>query len=251
MAETIRLALLASRGDSSTVAAILDAINEKRLPGIEPALVISSKAGAGVIEKALARGIAPENIVVIPRAGRTEVEFGKEIAHQCWRRRASHIGQYGWLPHTPGNLLWAYDGKMVNQHPGALDPERSTHVERHPDFGGPGMYGRRAIAAALYFARMADHNWWVEATTHLVFPVLDSGPLVRFKRVDIEPHDTVESIQARLLPVEHEVQIAALADLTAHGGFRTIRRPEPLILRQHYHLLTKAKQRAIEDYPNG
>lgn len=251
MADTIRLAMLAS-GGGSTVAAILDAINEKKLIGIAPVLIIASRPDAGVIEKARARGIASEDILVIRRKDcKNEIAFGKRIADECWKRKVGCIGQYGWLPKTPGNVLFAYDGKMINQHPGALDPESSTPVERHPDFGGPGMYGRRVIAAALYFAHITGHNWWVEATAHLVFPVLDSGSLVRFERVLINPHDTVESIQERLLPVEHQVQIAALADLAAHGSIRPIKRPERLILRQHYEALKEAKARAIEDYPKG
>jgi phosphoribosylglycinamide formyltransferase-1 len=247
---TIRLALLAS-GGGTTVAAILDAITATKLIGIEPALIIASRPEAGVIEKAKVREVPDDDIEVIVRKGKTAEEFGTAINEACIARNAHFIGQYGWLPMTPLNVVTAFQGRMINQHPGALDPECATPEMPHPDFGGKGMHGRAAIAAALYFAQETDGNWWVEATAHLVAPAVDAGSLVRFERMGISSEDTVESIQKRLLPIDHAVQIAVLADLAEYGVIRTARRPEPLILPRHYDALRRAKERAVRDYPNG
>ncbi len=249
MPKMIKVALFAS-GGGSTVAAILDAVRAKRL-SVDPVVLIVSRNDAGVIEKARERGFDENQIEIIrPRDFQTPEHLGDAIIRACTMRDVEVIGQYGWLPKTPTNVIEAFP-QIVNQHPGALDPDHATKERPNPDFGGKGMYGRRVIAAALHFAKRTGTNWWIEATTHLVENELDTGKLVRYEQVPIFETDTVDSIQSRLLPIEHRVQIAALADIAREEKILTTRRFEQFIMPSQYEELCLAKAQAIADYARG
>lgn len=114
------------------------------------------------------------------------------------------------------------------------------------------MMGRAVIAATLYFAQMTNTNWWMEATAHQVDTQIDTGQVVMWQRVPLLYTDTVETAQARLLPVEHRVQIKALRKLAMRGYTQPLPlRHSPLIPPYLRNKLAEAKQRAIADYPHG
>lgn len=252
----LRIAMLVS-GGGTTMAAILNSIRTGFLPCVEPALIIASKDQIGAIEKAHMGGIAEKDIVVLRRVAYDSPQaFGEAILHECQKRGVDFIGQYGWLVKTPTNVIAAYPNMIVNQHPGPLDPGR-------PDFGGVGMYGRRVHCARLYFVRETakptqrntkNHSYWrhhfTEAVCHRVSPEYDKGPLIKLTTIPINTDDTVETLQARLLPFEHMVQVEALLDFS-HGKVKEQPRAEPLIHPEDYPILEQAKKIAINLYPKG
>lgn len=136
---------------------------------------------------------------------------------------------------------------MVNQHPGPLDPG-------HPDFGGPGMYGRRVHAARLYYVRETEEDrerHWTEATAQRVAPQYDEGAVVRRTVVPIQLDDDPISLQQRVLPVEHRVQIETL-EMFAENRVTMCVRPERLIrLVWMYRILNRAKRVAELLFPRG
>lgn len=248
--DNLRVACLAS-GGGSTVAAILDAIRSGHLPGVTVPLIITNKANAGVIEKAKARGYGLDCITLIDRkAFDSEEAFGESILRECRQRSIDFIGQYGWLPRTPRNVIEAYRGRLVNQHPGLVSGMRSEN-ERRLDFGGKGMYGRRVVAASHYF-----HRKWPQffpctyATAHHVTEGIDEGRVIRAWAVQMSLTESVDQLHKRMLPVEHMVQIATLGDFASEGCFTEVEQPssiEPLLVDD----LENAKMQAIRDYPNG
>ncbi len=226
------------------MAAILNAIKARRLKNVEPVLVIASKPEAGGIEKAIALGIPKEDVIVVKRKDfDAREEFGKKIIEECKKRGAEFIGQYGWLCLTPENVVKEYEGRIVNQHPGPLDPGR-------PDFGGKGMFGRAVHCARLEFVKRTNRNYWTEAVSHRVTAEYDQGAVLNSIRVPIEKDDDAEKLQARVLPYEYEVQIKTLQDF-ADGNVKEITRDEPLIRPEEYGILEECKREAIEKYPKG
>src|SRR3989338_4157665 len=136
MSTVLRLAMLIS-GGGTTAAAIIKACRDGLLSGIEPVLVIASKQNINGIEIVKNLGIPEKDILVIaPKQFPTSEKFGETIIKACRQKNVDIVGQYGWLCKTPVNVIEAFRDRMINQHPGPLDPGR-------PDFGGPGMYGRR------------------------------------------------------------------------------------------------------------
>ncbi len=239
----MRIALLIS-GSGTTAEAIIKACTSGRLSGVEPALVIASRADSGGIVRAKEAGIKEEDIVVIdPKTFAGSEEFGQAIIVECKKRNVDFVGQYGWMIKTPENVIREYEGMMTNQHPGPLDPGRA-------DFGGVGMYGMRVHQARLCFVKKTDREYWSEATAQRVAVHFDEGAVVHSKRVEILPDDTAETLAARMLPIEHEVQIETL-QMFANKAVKEIIRDTPFVFPGEEGILKVCKKEAVQLYPNG
>lgn len=241
--DKLRLAMLIS-GGGTTAREIIRAARDGRLPRMEPALLISSRRTSGGIAKALAEGMKAEDITIRrPKDYPNPEAFGEAIIADCRERGVDLIGQYGWLPITPANVIEEYGGLMVNQHPGPLDPGR-------PDFGGMGMFGRRVHCARLYFVRVVGLGYFTEATAHRVYPDVDKGPVLRRRVVEIKDSDDVTSLQERVLPEEHLVQIETLDDF-ANDRVTELTRERPLVYPDEEEVLREAKRIASIRFPKG
>jgi folate-dependent phosphoribosylglycinamide formyltransferase PurN len=260
------LAILTS-GSGSTMAAIVDAVRAGNLPGIKPVVVISSRTTAPGIEKARERGIPVE--VVRRKDFVNEAAFGDKLLEVCRRYQVTLVSQNGWLPLTPGNLIAQYTGRIINQHPGPLDPEHGH------DFGGGGMYGRRVLAARILYCWYTGSDYWTEATTHQVTAGFDEGGVLCRTQVPV-PALTVQKpvsadlgvsaeiqvnreavvsavaeLQKALLPVEHQAVIETLAAFGAGREVPVQTRSTPLVAPAQYSILNAVKQLAIQLYPHG
>jgi len=249
-----RLAMLIS-GGGTTMAAILEAC----MPGgllhgrIQPVLVASSNKEAGGLTKVKNAGMEwLKNLFVCdPRSFSSRENFGLALLELLDRFKPDIIGQYGWLPKTPSNVVEAYQGRIINQHPGPLDPGR-------PDFGGQGMYGRRVHCARLLYVRLSAGRspeqlaieQFTEAVSHLVTEEYDKGDVINCQRVPILPTDDVISLQERVLPVEHHVQIQTLGML-ATKNWSVHLRDRPLVPNGLYNFLDDCKRFARALFPNG
>lgn len=146
--DKLRLALMIS-GGGTTAREIIRACKDGRLPRVDPVCVIASTELAGGIKKAQEEGIAPHDVIVLnPTNFNSPSLFAEAIIRSCRDRSVDLISQCGWIPKTPAEVIASFDGHMINQHPGPVDPGR-------PDFGGKGMFGRRVHCARLYFLRCA------------------------------------------------------------------------------------------------
>ncbi len=240
----MKIALLISGGGSTAARIISECVPGGRLEGVEPVLLIASRPDAGGIQKALAAGMNEKDVIVIERSKfPTPGTFGGAIISECEKRGVEFIGQYGWMVKTPANVIERYRGMMTNQHPGPLDIGRE-------DFGGPGMYGMRVHAARLCFVEKTARDHWSEATAQRVEEEFDKGAVIKRKQVPIMPGDTPETLAARMLPVEHDVQIEALADIL-HGRVHEMHRENPLVNPEEIEMLEECKAAAILQYPKG
>jgi phosphoribosylglycinamide formyltransferase-1 len=239
----IKLGMFIS-GGGTTATSIVNAIISGTLTGIETVCVIASKPSAGGIEKLKTAGIPTENIYIVnPKDYADRKEFGERLIEICDKHRVQLIGQYGWLVKTPVNVIEKYPDKIINQHPGPLDIGRE-------DFGGKGMYGMRVHAARLYFVQKTGRDATTEATTHYVTEEFDDGAVIGRSVVEILPEDTPESLQARVLPAEHSLQITVLQDF-ADSRVEAWQRSKPLVQDSEEKLLASCKAEAIKNYPNG
>lgn len=238
----MRLSSLISGGGTT-----MEAIGKACLSGEIPfdfACVISSDPKAGGIARAKNLGISTEDILVInPEDFREEgkinrEKFGQAILKELKKRKVDVVLQNGWMPLTPENVIGAYPGKIFNQHPGPV-----------PEFGGRGMFGKAVHAAVLEFGRIAGRNFSTEAICQRVSPDFDAGEVVKSETVEVKTDDTPESLSARVLPIEHRVQIELLKDF-ANGKVREVTRPS-LVLAGEEEILEEAKQKAIAMYPKG
>ena len=146
----MRLAILAS-GNGTTAEAIMFACREGCLKGkVEVACVIASDPCAGVIAKA--HEFLPTSQIYLIELRKyyfLQEKFGRALIATFKKHNVDMFGQYGWMPHTPWNVLQEFSG--INQHPG--DPVR---------FGGKGMFGKRVHCARLHFVLCTGHHIYTE-----------------------------------------------------------------------------------------
>lgn len=242
----IRLALLIS-GGGSTAKYIIDACHDGELKGfVKPMVVIASKDGIIGIEKALDAGIEENQIVVCGQQHYTTEElFGQALLETLQTRGVTHVGQYGWLPRTPKNVIVAYEGRIINQHNGPLDTGR-------PDFGGQGCYGLRTHCARIFFARKSGRveDQFTEATTHMVTSEFDKGYVIGRRSIDILSEDNPFSLARAAIAAKRQLQVEVLKQF-AEGTVAPQPREFALVLPAQYKLLAEAKQVAGMLFPKG
>ena len=239
----LRVALAVS-GGGTTMNQILQATKDSRLPYVEPACVIASTDGIGAIMKAEAHGLEMgRDIFVVKKSEFSSPEaYGEELLRITRRCGADFWGQYGWIPRTPANLIEAFAGMAVNQHAGPIRPGR-------PDFGK--LHGRQTHCARLAFVREMQRNFWTEAVAQRVTVEFDEGAVLDYARSSIEiKTDDPETLAARLLPFEHEVQIRTLRAFS-ENRVQEIKFDDDLVLPHEAALLDQIKRCARHIFPKG
>ena len=139
------------------------------------ALVVSNKADAPVLGKALKLGV-PVQIV-------TKAELNDETVMMPLLQQYAidFIVLAGFLPLIPDFLVEAYPRRIVNIHPSLL-----------PKFGGKGMWGHH-----VHEAVKAAGEKETGMTVHWVTPVCDGGDIIAQYRVALSPEDSAEVISEK------------------------------------------------------
>ena len=180
----VRVAVLVS-GGGTNLQALLDALRESPLARV--ARVISNRPDAGALGRARQAGVPA---IVLQNPG-DAAELLAALAD------AQLVVLAGYLKLVPAAVVSRFRGRMINIHPALL-----------PDFGGPGMYGRRVHAAVL--ASGAKESG---ATVHFADEVFDRGAIIAQEKVRVEPGDTPETLAARVLEAEHRLLPRVVLDL--------------------------------------
>ena len=183
--------LISGRG--SNLQALIDAIEEKRLPA-RIAIVISNRDGAPGLERARAAGI--DTLVVSHRAFPTRDAFDQALAEELRKRAVSLVCLAGFMRLVGAPLLEAFPDAILNVHPSLL-----------PAF--PGVDAQRQ--ALEHGVKVAG------ATVHLVTADLDAGPIVLQAAVSVRDDDTPETLAARILIEEHRIYPEAVRIVLAGG----------------------------------
>ena len=101
----------------------------------------------------------------------------------------------GYLAIVSEKLIEKYQNKIINIHPSLL-----------PSFCGPGYYGIHVHEEA--FKRGVKVSG---ATVHFVSAVVDGGPIILQKSIDISDCDSPEAIQLKILNnIEHQLIVEAV-----------------------------------------
>ncbi|MDZ7267364.1 MAG: phosphoribosylglycinamide formyltransferase [candidate division KSB1 bacterium] len=186
----LHLAIFAS-GRGSNFQAILAAIRSGRLAA-HVALLVTDQPAANARQIAREAGI-PE-AVLIPASFAAPADYAETLLQVLAGHGCNFIVLAGYLRKIPAAVVRAFAGRMINIHPALL-----------PSFGGKGMFGRRVHEAVLACGCKVSG-----ATVHLVDEEYDSGSPVVQRCVPVHPDDTVETLAARVLAVEHEILPEAL-----------------------------------------
>lgn len=176
---SVVVAVLAS-GGGSNLQALLDRQAELGdRAAYRVALVVADRASAGALDRARRAGIDTHVL--------EDHRNGEALAALLDACGAGIVVLAGYLRLVPEAVTNRWVGRVVNVHPSLL-----------PAFGGGGMYGRRVHEAVIASgARVSG------PTVHLVDEVYDRGRILAQWPVPVFPHDTPESLAARVLRVEH------------------------------------------------
>ncbi len=180
----VRVAVLVS-GGGTNLQALLDALHESRIAQV--VRVISNRPDAGALARARRAGVATTVLRNVNDPGELVTALGD----------AQLVVLAGYLKLVHASVVARFRGRMINIHPALL-----------PDFGGPGMYGRRVHEAVL--ASGAKESG---ATVHLVDEEFDRGEIIGQERVPVEPGDTPDALAARVLAAEHKLLPKVVLDL--------------------------------------
>lgn len=139
------------------------------------ALVVSNKAEAPVLGKALKLGV-PVQVV-------TKAELNDEAVMMPLLQQYAidFIVLAGFLPLVPDFLIEAFPRRIVNIHPSLL-----------PKFGGKGMWGHH-----VHEAVKAAGETETGMTVHWVTPVCDGGDIIAQYRVALSPEDSADTISEK------------------------------------------------------
>jgi phosphoribosylglycinamide formyltransferase-1 len=196
----VRIAVLVS-GFGSNLQAILDAIEDGRLPGVEVALVVSDRREAYGLKRAIQHGVPVLYFPLAPyrRADRSNRDYDADLAAILRAFAIEWVVLAGWMHILSEALLTHFPSRVVNLHP-AL----------------PGTFpGTHAIERA-YAAYQEGEIERTGVMVHLVpDEAVDAGPVVLQEAVRIHPDDSLEDLEVRIHTVEHRLLVQALCDLLA------------------------------------
>jgi formyltetrahydrofolate-dependent phosphoribosylglycinamide formyltransferase len=221
---TARIAVFAS-GGGTNLQAILDYLESRgdaRAGSV--VLVASDRANAGALERARRAGIPS---AVLKSASAPD---GCDPLALLREHKADFLALAGYLRLLPREVVAEFPSRVLNVHPALL-----------PSFGGPGMYGERVHRAVLLSgARVSG------ATVHYVDEEYDRGPILAQWPVPVLADDSVSSLAARVLKVEH-VLYPRVIDAVASGRWRFDSRPRAVPEAAAFALMHWDERRLIEE----
>lgn len=179
--------LISGRG--SNMVAIVDAIKSGEIPDSQVAVVISDKPDAAGLEKARERGV---ETVVIERNGRTRAEHDSEIVDELKRCGVELVCLAGYMRLLSPSFVQAFPNRIINIHPSLLPAFPGLDAQRQAFECGVKITG---------------------CTVHFVDELLDHGEVILQKEVEVLVEDTLESLSARILEVEHSLYPEAVRRL--------------------------------------
>ena len=178
-----KIAVFAS-GGGTDFQSIIDANAQEQFCKIE--YLVASKPEIGALDRAKKNGI---RTLVYEKATETKEEFYARVAETLKSAGVEYVVLAGWLLVVPASFIKQFENAVINIHPSLI-----------PSFCGMGYYGLRVHKAAIeYGVKLSG------ATVHFVEADVDGGAIIMQRSVPVEPDDTPESLQARILKEEHKM----------------------------------------------
>lgn len=187
----LNIAVFAS-GNGSNLAAIARAIATGNLPRCRITVVLSNNSKAGALGIAREYGIPALHCSA--KQFSSEPDFDHALLQHLRAHDVNFIALAGYMKKIGAPVITKFSNRIVNIHPALL-----------PAFGGKGMYGIHVHEAVI--ASGAKESG---ATVHMVDDEYDRGPIVLQRRIALHHNESIATLAARVLAVEHELYPEAL-----------------------------------------
>jgi formyltetrahydrofolate-dependent phosphoribosylglycinamide formyltransferase len=193
-----RIAILIS-GSGTNLEAILQAIEEGKLPDVEPALVVSNRREAYGIKRAVKHGVPVIYFPLAPytNVGRSRREYDADLAAIIRSFGVTWIVQAGWMHVFSSAFLDHFPSQVINLHPALPGTFPGTHgIERAYEAYQKGEIAHTGVMVHL----VPDEG-------------VDVGPVVVQEVVENNPEDSLEDLEERIHATEHRIFVQALHKL--------------------------------------
>lgn len=167
-------------GGGTNLQALIDAQGKTLVSG-EIVLVVSNNPGAYALERAKKAGI--DTALVTKRECGSQAAFEAKLKEILASHGIQLIVLAGFMTILSADFIASYPRRILNVHPSLI-----------PSFCGEGFYGLRVHEAALSYGVKVTG-----ATVHFVNEIPDGGEIIAQRAVYIEPGDTPETLQRRVM----------------------------------------------------
>ena len=186
-------------GGGTNLQAIIDAVETEKISNTRISGVISNNKNAYALVRAKKHVI--ENRCISPKDFETRAQFNEKFLEAVDGMKPDLIVLAGFLVVIPPKMTERYKNRIINIHPSLI-----------PSFCGTGYYGLKVHEAALLRGVKV-----VGATVHFVDEGTDTGPIILQKAVEVEPGDTPEILQRRVMEQAEWKILPKAIDLIANG----------------------------------
>ena len=176
LTDRTKIAVLVSGGGTN-----LQALIDSNIQAGEIVLVVSSQAGAYALERARNAGIA--SCAVERKDYDSQEAFEAALLAKLEENGIELIILAGYLTILSADFTAKYPNRILNIHPSLI-----------PSFCGKGYYGLRVHEEALRRGVKLTG-----ATVHFVNEIPDGGEILLQKAVAVEPDDTPQTLQRRVM----------------------------------------------------
>lgn len=168
-------------GGGTNLQAIIDGISAGTIQNTRIVGVISNNHNAYALERAKQNEIP--NCCISPKDFETRDQFNLALLNGIKEYRPDYVVLAGFLVNVPLEVIREYKDRIINIHPSLI-----------PSFCGKGFYGIKVHEAVL--ARGVKVTG---ATVHYVDEGIDTGEIIQQRAVLVEPDDTPETLQLRVM----------------------------------------------------
>ena len=168
-------------GGGTNLQALIDAQESGIIKSGRIRLVIASRSDAYALERAANAGI--DAFAISKKMYGSQEAAEKEIEKKLSEYEIDLIVLAGYLSILSADFTRRWDHRIINIHPALI-----------PSFCGKGFYGLRVHEEALRYGIKVTG-----ATTHFVNEIPDGGEIIMQKAVNVEPGDTPEVLQRRVM----------------------------------------------------
>ncbi|MBC3796649.1 phosphoribosylglycinamide formyltransferase [Acetobacterium tundrae] len=186
-----KIAVLIS-GGGTNFQSLIDSIHQKYG---EIVVVISNNRQAFGLKRGEAAGIPA--VALNSKGYPTNEDFDQKIVEILKGYEVELVVLAGYMKIVTPDFVKAYPNAIINIHPALI-----------PSFCGEGFYGMLVHQAVIDYGVKVTG-----ATVHFVNEIADGGPIIAQETVKVADDDTPESIQKKVLKIEHTLLTAVVKAL--------------------------------------
>ncbi len=211
-AQPYQIAVLVS-GSGSNLQALLDAQQAGDLGDAEIVLVVSDRADAYGLQRALKHRVAAAFIPLRhPRDPAVRAAWERRLADVVAAFAPDLIVLAGFMRVLSPVFLDRFPNRVINQHPALLPDDSGDTFVTSRGIVIPALRGAHVVADAIRLGLPVTG-----CTIHRVTPAVDDGPVLARAEVPVLPGDDEATLHERIKDVEHRMIVEVVARLVREG----------------------------------